>query len=114
MKRKIFLSVLLCFVWVLCSSHIVQADSFNGRTPVGVGFVDEEEKKKEDDKEKEKREESNRVIPVSENGSGGQFFGSKLLPQTGEEMKMGISILGVLLFSGSLFIYLKRRRRDRE
>lgn len=112
MKRKLFLSILLCFAGLWYSSLIVHADSFNGQTPVGVGFVDEKERKAEE--EKEKAREADKTLPATGNHSSDQSFGARLLPRTGEKMKMGISILGVVLFSGALFIYLKRNRRDRE
>jgi LPXTG-motif cell wall-anchored protein len=109
MKRKLFLSLLLCFTGLWYSSLIVHADSFNGQTPVGVGFVDEKEKKEE-----EKKKEIDKALPTTGNYSNGQTFGSKWLPRTGDEMKMGISILGVVLFSGTLLFYLKQNRRKQK
>ncbi|MGG5371386.1 LPXTG cell wall anchor domain-containing protein [Enterococcus sp. AZ196] len=112
MKRKLFLSIFLCFAGLWYSSLIVHADSFNGQTPVGVGFVDEKDKKKEDEKKQEKT--GGEMFPGTGGNSSDQSLWSKLLPRTGEEMKMGISVLGVLLFSGTLLFYVKRHRREQE
>lgn len=64
MKRKLFLSLLLCFAGLWYSSLIVHADSFNGQTPVGVGFVDEKEKNEVD-----KKQEADKSLPTTGNYS---------------------------------------------
>ncbi|MBO1307873.1 LPXTG cell wall anchor domain-containing protein [Enterococcus sp. 669A] len=90
MKQAISLAIFLLFVFG-SQARVLAADS-QGKSGVGVSFVEKE------------REHAPQTIDKNSAGR---------LPKTGERTKTNVALIGILLVGAASFFYLSRDRRER-
>lgn len=90
MKKTISLAIFLLFVF--SSQTYVLAAGSQGKSGVGVSFVEKE---------------SEGTPRTPDMNSAGR------LPKTGEKIEKNIALIGILLVGAASFFYLNRDRRER-
>lgn len=97
-KRKICLLFLLLISLLIVSNVTADAAPVDGKTVGEVGFIDGS-KKKDEPKEIPNIDSPKKRI-------------SGLLPKTGEELFVYVSILGLVCIVGVVFILIKRKKKN--